>query len=263
MTRRRDGQAPDQFWAQELEEIRRPTLPLDPGDSIDCAHLAAKDAVRGMRILLLRRFGRIDWADREKRLLEEELPVPRRGRTLLCLGLPDLAIRVAIAAGSAPTSLRYPRPYPDWVAVEASRAGISPQLVWALARRESLFDPGALSGAGAKGVLQMMESTARETSDRWGIPAGPLERADRNLALGVSHFRDLLDHPDWHLPALLAAYNAGAAKTGEWVARFPDPDLFIERIGWRETRDYVRHVLDGYWVYRSAYSPDAGEGSGQ
>ena len=70
------------------------------------------------------------------------------------------------------------------------------------------------------------------------------------------------DRSDWHLPAMLAAYNAGAAKTEEWVGLFGDPDLFIERIGWRETRDYVRHVLDGYWTYRSSYPPGADEGSG-
>jgi soluble lytic murein transglycosylase len=70
--------------------------------------------------------------------------------------------------------------------------------------------------------------------------------------------RDLRDRSDWHLPALLAAYNAGSAKTTEWVASFGDLDLFIERIGWRETRDYVRAVLDACWIYRAAGAESGG-----
>jgi soluble lytic murein transglycosylase len=215
-----------------------------------------------MRVRLFRRFGRTAWAERERELLEAEMPVERRGEGLLCMGLPDLAIRVAIARGAAPLVLKYPRPYPEWISEQAAKAGVSAELVWALARRESLFDAGAVSGAGARGVLQMMESTARETSGRSGLPAGPLERADLNLALGIAHFRELGERDAWHLPAILAAYNAGVTKTEEWVGLFPDPDLFIERIGWRETRDYVRHVLDGYWTYRSGYPDDAREGGG-
>ena len=69
--------------------------------------------------------------------------------------------------------------------------------------------------------------------------------------------KDLRASLDWPLPALLAAYNAGEKKAAEWVARFPDPDLFMERIGWHETRSYVRHVLDAFWKYRAAYGADA------
>ncbi|MBD3162718.1 MAG: transglycosylase SLT domain-containing protein, partial [Candidatus Eisenbacteria bacterium] len=115
----------------------------------------------------------------------------------------------------------------------------------------------AESGAGAVGLLQLMRGTARETADRWGIPAGPLRRADRNVPLGAGHLADLLAEEGRHLPATLAAYNAGATKCAEWVERFEDIDLFIERIGWWETRAYVRHVLDAAWKYREAYSSDS------
>ena len=67
------------------------------------------------------------------------------------------------------------------------------------------------------------------------------------------HLADLFSEEDRHLPAVLAAYNAGMAKCREWIARFEDVDLFIERIGWWETRAYVRHVLDAAWKYADAY----------
>jgi hypothetical protein len=214
--------------------------------------------VRAGRIAMLRRFGRADWAAREKGFLEGEIGLADRRDRFFCVGLPDLGVRLAVAGGGSPLGLRYPRPFAPLVCREARKARIAPELVWAIARRESLFDPGAVSGAGARGLLQLMDATAGETADRWGIAVGPLERADRNLALGTRHLRDLRDRSDWHLPALLAAYNAGSAKTTEWVASFGDLDLFIERIGWRETRDYVRAVLDACWIYRAAGAESGG-----
>jgi soluble lytic murein transglycosylase len=106
-----------------------------------------------------------------------------------------------------------------------------------------------------------MGGTAVETARRWEIPEGPLTRVDRNISLGVAHLRDLFETHDWSLVHLLAAYNAGAEKAAEWAERFADPDLCIERIGWWETRAYVRHVVDGYWKYRETYRAEAAAGT--
>ncbi|MDM7914224.1 MAG: lytic transglycosylase domain-containing protein, partial [Candidatus Eisenbacteria bacterium] len=229
-----------------------------------CDRLDREAARRAARLRLLRRFGRADWTSPDQERLESALPVGGRAEAFLCLGLPEVGVGGAGGRGAAaPVSLRYPRPFPSWIEQRCREVSVSPDLVWAIARRESLFDPGAVSGAGARGLLQMMAPTAQETASKWGIEAGPLERADRNLALGIRHFRDLADGQDWPLPALLAAYNAGSAKASEWVERFgDDPDLLIERIGWRETREYVRHVLDAVWTYRNAYGRSGGEQGG-
>jgi soluble lytic murein transglycosylase-like protein len=250
------------FWPKQAEamfpaEVRGDWEASDAGASCRSATRGAA-AWAALRVRLFRRFGRAEWAGREQERLEAVLGAGDRTKTLRCLGLVDLSVRAAIRSGADAGSLRYPRPFYRAVVQEAGSAGLSPALVWAIARRESLFDPGAVSGAGARGLLQMMTPTAEETAGRWGIPSAPLERYDVNLALAVRHMRDLRDrHPAWHVPALLAAYNAGADKTGEWVSRFPDPDLLIERIGWRETRDYVRHVLDAFWIYDDSERPVA------
>jgi len=257
IARRAAGMKRGDFWAAERRDLfvvgprdaARPFAAADGGNRIRCDVGGWLDA-RAHRVRLLRRFGRAEWAEREQDILESETPIGRRAECFFCLGLPDLAVRVAVGRGSdASESFRYPRPFASWVEGWAHR--ISPELLYAIARRESLFDPGAVSTAGARGLLQLMDETAIETARKCGIPPGPLERADRNLALGTNCLLDLSESHDWPVPALVAAYNAGEAKTAEWVARFPDPDLFVERIGWRETRDYVRNVLEACWIYRN------------
>lgn len=256
--RRRSRGESEEFWRLELEELRRPGGAMGVRDTLRCPP-AGPAAIEHARLLrLFRRFGRVDWADDRRRALEGALAPEGRAEAFLCLGLPDLAIRAGILGGGSAPHLRYPRPYWAWVLREARAVALRPEFIWALARRESLFDPGAVSSAGATGLLQLMKPTARETAERWGMPAAPLERGDRNLALGCRHMRDLMDDNDWPLPALVAAYNAGAAKASEWAARWSDPDLLIERVGWRETREFVRFVLDGYWTYCYAYESERG-----
>lgn len=258
------GLAQEEFWAAEASRIFAWSAagwpPASQGAGIDCGEpprTCLADAA--WRLRLFRRFGRVKWAANEQERLDACLPQSGAAESLYCLGLPDLSVRAAIRGGDGRRLLRYPVPFYGDIVQEAAQRAISPSLVYAIARRESLFDPGAVSGAGARGLLQMMRATAEETGARWGIAAAPLERYDVNLRLGIRHLRDLRDqHAEWHVPAILAAYNAGATKTAEWVERFGDIDLFIERIGWRETRDYVRHVLDAYWTYEEQFGPLSG-----
>lgn len=248
-----EGGKPGAFWNDEREILFRPRADRIADSGALACPPAGKIRVRADRIRLLRRFARAEWAEREENLLVVAMPADRRMDRFFCLGLPDLAVRVAVGGGSgALSTYRYPRPYAVWILDLARRRGIAPELVWAIARRESLFDAGAVSTAGARGLLQLMDETAMETARKWQMPPGPLERGDRNLDLGMCHLQDLRREHDWPVPAFLAAYNAGASKTGEWVDRSPDPDLFVERIGWRETRDYVKNVLEACWIYRDA-----------
>jgi soluble lytic murein transglycosylase-like protein len=205
------------------------------------------------RLQLFRLAGQSEWATmaRENLLAEPGLGAgTSRVRHLLDLRLPDLAARAAGSLGSASARLRHPFPYAPAVAAASRRFGIAPEWAWAVMRRESLYESAVVSPAGAVGLMQLVASTAEETARRHGLPAGPLEAPRVNLLLGMACLGDLATEARGNWPFVLAAYNAGMAPARRWLRPGEDPDLYIEMIGYRETRDYARRVLETFWTCR-------------
>jgi soluble lytic murein transglycosylase len=176
--------------------------------------------------------------------------------------------REAIRLGwriTADVTLNHPRvvriifPWPNrrLVEREAREFGLDPFLVVGLIRQESAFDPDATSRAGARGLMQLMPTTADELARRLGVDWSDdlLGVADANMHLGVAHLSALLRHYDGRVIPTLAAYNAGGTPVARWL-RFPeanDPFLFVERIPYVETRGYVRTVLRNRAIYEALY----------
>ena len=152
----------------------------------------------------------------------------------------------------------YPLPYGDAIVEAAESRGLDPALVAALVRQESLFQPHARSAAGAVGLMQVMPATARGLARRSGLPA-PAPAALRdpavNLTLGTLHLDDLLRASGGRVDEVLAIYNAGATRVARWRSLVPagDADAFLERIPFRETREYVRVVQENAALYRALY----------
>jgi soluble lytic murein transglycosylase-like protein len=116
-------------------------------------------------------------------------------------------------------------PFGDLIDAAAVRHGVDARLVHAVVQAESAYRPNARSRKGAKGLMQLMPQTARQYT-----VTNPYDPA-ANLDAGVKHLKSLLDR--FELPLALAAYNAGENA----VRRFGGIPPF------RETREYVRHVL--------------------
>ncbi|MBL6750389.1 MAG: transglycosylase SLT domain-containing protein [Nevskia sp.] len=159
----------------------------------------------------------------------------------------EQAIATAARQGvSADFALLYPLPYDAPVQAAAATAGVGEELIYAMLRQESLYDPQAQSRAGALGLLQLLPDTAQRTARRWHLPVpreGDLLRAAPNLALGAAHLRDLLDRFGGQVTVAVAAYNAGAAAASRWLPEQPmDADAWIENIPFNETRDYVQRI---------------------
>lgn len=167
------------------------------------------------------------------------------------------AIRLASARGEATAAILYPLAFWPQVSRAAEAERIDPLVPIALMRQESLFDPGARSPADARGLMQLLPSTAERVANSRGLPA-PADRLydpDVNITLGVAHLADLLRSYDGDPLRAFAAYNGGEEAVARWQQRFGTlpPDEFVESITYRETRDYVKKVIGNYRRYQQLY----------
>jgi len=117
------------------------------------------------------------------------------------------------------------------IAQVARESGLPPELIHAVVRAESAYDPKALSNKGARGLMQLMPATARRygVKDSWD--------AEQNLRGGASYLKDLLQMFDQDLELAVAAYNAGENAVKRYGRKIPPYD---------ETRNYVRKVVKFY-----------------
>jgi soluble lytic murein transglycosylase len=168
-----------------------------------------------------------------------------------------------IAYGRAPADRRvleaiFPWPHRVAVEAEAQEFGVDPLLLAALVRQESEFNPEARSTAGARGLAQLLPSTAAATARALGVTFDPawITVPDLNLHLGAAHLAHLLRRFDGRVDAAVAAYDAGAPPVTRWLARSDsaDSDQFIELIPYDETRGYARAVLRNWIIYRALYA---------
>lgn len=134
-------------------------------------------------------------------------------------------------------------------------------LAYAIARQESEFNPGAVSQAGALGLLQLMPGTAEQVARKTGLAYSRsrlTSDAGYNATLGAAFLGQQLDRFDGSYILTFAGYNAGPRRAEQWIARYGDPrgkDLdevidWIERIPFSETRAYVQRVMENYEVYK-------------
>ncbi len=140
-------------------------------------------------------------------------------------------------------------------------AGVPPALILALIRQESEFDPSAVSSANARGLLQLLPSTAKDVAKRYALPyagADDLHKPEINLAIGCYHVKDLLDALNGSWVLTIAGYNAGKARVLAWTTAHGDPrdpkvDVidWIEAIPFDETRNYVMRVLENNLAYKT------------
>ncbi len=134
-------------------------------------------------------------------------------------------------------------------------------MVHAISRQESQFAMNAVSHAGARGLMQLMPSTAREQAGKLGLAYDPqalTTDAGYNLTLGGSYFGRMMDYFGGSYPLAVAAYNAGAGNVNKWLRLNGDPRTgavdwveWTEKIPISETRNYVQRVLENAVVYEA------------
>jgi soluble lytic murein transglycosylase len=252
----------DSFFGQlSLEQLRRP-LPPVPGTAISPPPIADATAPAVYRAAALAtKYG--SWKDQSNflRAITRNAKTPADHVSAIALskklGRPDLAVmagRNARYFGYADlVGIGYPT-----VHVPASQSH-NWTLAHAIMRQESQFDKAAISHAGARGLMQLMPGTARETSGKISMayrPEALTVDTDYNIALGSTYIQRMLDYYGGSYPLAIAAYNGGPGNVNKWLKAYGDPRTgqigmmeWIEKIPLSETRDYVYRVLENAVMY--------------
>ncbi len=152
----------------------------------------------------------------------------------------------------------YPEAFAPEVERAAAKAGIPPQLLYAVMREESGFRPDVLSVVGARGLVQIMPETGRKLAERLGAAsysADELFVPERNLELGAAYLAELLARFEGRVSAAVASYNAGPEAVERWLAQNGalEDDAWIESIPYDQTRAYAKRVLRSFTVYQALY----------
>ena len=157
----------------------------------------------------------------------------------------------------------YPVPY------KCNQLKIEEALTYAIIKQESAFNTMATSSAQAKGLMQLLESTACSVARKIDgqYKAGDLHQNEcYNIKLGSNYLGSLMEKYNGSYILAIASYNAGFDKVDKWIGRFGDVrqlkkirDVinWTEMIPYAETRNYVQRVLENLEVYRSILDPKA------
>ena len=142
----------------------------------------------------------------------------------------------------------------------AQERNLDPALLCALILEESRFHAGAVSAAGARGLMQLVPVTAQKVARELKIQrisGDQLFDPGMNVRLGSWYLAKMLEEFGGKTHLALAAYNAGPHMVRKWLAgcRSKPEDEFVESIPYSETRNYVIRVITSARIYRALYRP--------
>jgi soluble lytic murein transglycosylase-like protein len=160
----------------------------------------------------------------------------------------------------------YPQVFWPEVSQLAQATGLNPYLVLSIIRQESAFNPAAISSAGARGLMQLMPTTAQELLAKLKLSQESLSRLhdpQLSITLGTHYFASLMQRYQGSVLLALTGYNAGPARASRWREQWSGvpTDEFVERIPLDETRTYVKLILRNLMMYERLYkAPQARTG---
>lgn len=267
---RKAAEFPETFYGQlALARVEdNPLLRLKSGVSVTLpearAAFEADERVRAIR--LLSDVGEKDVARLFATRMSADQPDAKRLQLLseLMLSLGDSAMSVRVAKLASYNGVLL-TPYLDPMVALPSLPGgaMAPEsaLVLGLTRQESEFDSGAVSTAGARGLMQLMPATARRAAGTLRMPYRARDltaQPEYNMQLGMATLNDYLAQWGGSYILGIASYNAGVGNVSRWVEAYGDPrDPTIDPVDWielipfGETRNYVQRVLENAGVYRN------------
>ena len=144
----------------------------------------------------------------------------------------------------------YPLRYEETIREVSEQHGLEPTFVAGVVYAESRFRPEARSHRGAHGLMQLLPETAKFIQERSGIE-GDWRDPEVNLRIGAWYLGYLKERYSGDERLMLAAYNSGESRVNGWIS---DEGFDVgEDIPFKETRDYVKNVLEAQETYRELY----------
>jgi soluble lytic murein transglycosylase len=170
---------------------------------------------------------------------------------------PEAANRSTIMMRSDYWQALYPLLYIDNIQSVGKNLKINPLLIISVIRQESKFSPTIESPAKAKGLMQLIPDTAKFSAHKLKVKEFDLAKPADNIKLGSWYLKFTHDRYKNNTMLAIAGYNAGPGNVEKWLKEFggEDLDLFVERIPFPETQNYVTTVLANYWNYLILYNP--------
>lgn len=154
----------------------------------------------------------------------------------------------------------FPRKYKSIVEQAAYTYNVDPNLIYAMIKQESSFKQNATSKSGAKGLMQLMESTANEFASR--IPSINENNYDiydpyNNIHIGTKYMSYLINYFDGNYYLAIIAYNTGLGRITDWIKddpkQYDDISSIMEKIKYKETKNYLIKVIEYYEYYTKLY----------
>ena len=150
----------------------------------------------------------------------------------------------------------YKLEYTEYVKKYANEYNVDEYLIYAIIKAESNFNQDAVSHRGAKGLMQLMYSTAEDISKRIDIELNEdnILDPDININLGTKYISMLIQKYN-NINLALAAYNAGSGNVDGWIEKgtLKSDGSDIENVPFTETNNYVRKILRDYEIYKNVY----------
>ena len=150
----------------------------------------------------------------------------------------------------------YKLEYTEYVKKYANEYNVDEYLIYAIIKAESNFEPDAVSHRGAKGLMQLMYSTAEDIAKRINVNLNEdnILEPDININLGTKYISMLIQKYN-NTNLALAAYNAGSGNVDGWIEKgtLKSDGSDIENVPFTETNNYVRKILRDYEIYKNIY----------
>jgi soluble lytic murein transglycosylase len=264
-------QQTDTFYgmlARQHLDPKAQSITIEPPQAPSADQVARFNANPVVRAAVLARKSGLDAAVTKTMFNHLRTLMPSEGEVALvahladATGDPQMSLRIAkaaIARGQNLLYYAYPlRPMPPY---QALRQPPEPAFMLSIARQESEFNAATLSGAGARGLLQVMPITANHVCKDYKLTCEiPRLMTDKsyNAMMASAYIADRMDEFRGSYVLTLAGYNAGPGRTRQWIREFGDPRDgtidpvdWIHRIPFEETREYVQKVLANIQMYRA------------